>query len=221
MGIESVFPRILFEVAGIPIKDTVLQTWIVCAVLIALAVSVRRKYRVWQPAKWQLTLEFLIEYVQGLIVDTGGRSIPEIVPYLTTMIGFVAISNLLGLLPVFQAPTRDLNTTLALSLVSLGSIQFFGIQRRGLKRHLMSFVEPVFILLPLNLLGLFSRVLSMALRLFGNVVAGEIIGAVIFMLAPVLAPLPLALLGGITSVLQALVFTVLTLVFLVEAMGED
>ena len=84
-----------------------------------------------------------------------------------------------------------------------------------------SFIEPMVIMLPLNLLGQVSRMLSMALRLFGNILASEIIGKVMFMLLPLLGPLPMNFMGIITGVLQSLVFTVLTLVFIVEAMGEE
>ncbi|MFH1086003.1 MAG: F0F1 ATP synthase subunit A [Chloroflexota bacterium] len=221
MGVEGVFPRTVWQIAGVPLRNTVLHTWIIVAVLTALAGLAYRRYRLWGPSRWQLAIEVLIEYVSELVRSSGGREIPELVPYLSTLITFIAFANLLGLVPILMSPTRDLNTTLALSLISLVSCQVFGIRRRGLGRYLKSFVEPVFVILPLNILGLVSRVLSMSLRLFGNVVAGEIIGAVMFMLLPLLGPLPLTLLGVITSVLQALVFTVLTIVFVVEAMGDD
>jgi F-type H+-transporting ATPase subunit a len=221
MDIQSVFPQTVFEIAGIGIKDTVLHTWIVCAILIALAFWARKKYRLWEPATWQLAIETAVDYISNLIVGTTGRSLPSAVPYLTTMISFIALANLLGLVPSFRAPTRDLNTTLALSFISLASVQVYGIQKRGLLSHLKSFAEPVFVILPLNLLGMFSRTLSMALRLFGNVVAGEIVGAVMFKLVPVLVPLPFNFLSIITGVLQALVFTVLTLVYVVEAVTVE
>lgn len=221
VSVEAIFPKVVFSVFGVGIKDTVLQTWIVVAVLLGLAVRMRDRYGVWEPGTWQLALEYIIEYVEGLMVKLGGRSLPEAVPYLTTMISFIVIANLLGLLPVFQAPTRDLNTTLALSLVSLGSCQFYSISKRGFLGYLRSFVEPVFIMLPLNLMGQLSRTLSMALRLFGNVIAGEMISGVMFMLLPLLSPLIMNLLGMITGVLQALVFTILTLVFVIDALGTE
>lgn len=221
MGIEAIFPHDLFPELGLTIKDTVLQTWIVMAILAGLAIWSSKKYSLWAPKRWQLALEYIVEYVEGLVFDMSGRAIPEIVPYLTTMISYIAIANLLGLIPMFQAPTRDLNTTLALSLTSWASCQYFGYRKRGVVGQLRSYIEPAAFMLPLNLLGQFSRILSMALRLFGNILAGEIIGGVMFMLVPLLAPLPLNLLGMVTSVLQALVFTMLTLVFVVDAIGSD
>lgn len=221
MGIESVFPRTLFRLAGVPIRDSVLHTWIIMVVLLGIGIWAHDRMRVWDPKTWQLAIEYIVDYVEKLVVDTSGRALPDLVPYLTTMISFILLANLLGIFPAMKAPTRDLNTTLALSVVSLGSWQAYGIRRRGLKAYLHTFIEPMAFMLPLNLLGLVSRMASMALRLFGNVIAGEMIGAVMFLLVPVLAPLPLNLLGMITGVLQALVFTVLTLVFVVDAIGSE
>ena len=221
MGIESVFPQTLFRLAGVPIRDSVLHTWIVMAVLLGVGIWAHGRFRVWDPKTWQLATEYIVDYVETLVVDMSGRALPDLVPYLTTMISFILLANLLGVFPTLRAPTRDLNTTLALSVVSLGSWQAYGIRKRGLGAYLRSFIEPVAFMLPLNILGQVSRMVSMALRLFGNVIAGEMIGAVMFMLVPVLAPLPLNLLGMITGVLQALVFTVLTLVFVVDAIGAE
>jgi len=221
MGVEAVFPKVLFSVGGIPIKDTVVHTWVVIAILAGLAMWARERYCTWEPKGWQLAIEYLMDYINNLSINMSGRSFPQIIPFLTTMITFIAVSNLLGLLPVFQAPTRDLNTTAALSLISLGACQAFGIKKRGFKKYLHTFIEPTPIMLPMTLMSQLSSRLSMALRLFGNVMAGEIIGAVMFLLFPVLGPLPLNLLSIITSVLQALVFTVLTLVYVIEAMGTQ
>jgi len=221
VDIGDILPKTLFEIAGIPIKDTVLHAWIITAVLLGFAAWAHSRFRVWNPPKWQLAVETIVAYVEQLIVDTIGRPLPQAVSFLTTMISFIAIANLLGLLPWFGAPTRDLNTTAALALVSWGSWQLYTIDKRGLKGYLHSFVEPNVIMLPLNLIGQISRALAMALRLFGNIMSGEMIVGITFLMVPVLAPLPLALISMITGVLQALVFTVLTLAFMADAMGRE
>jgi len=221
MGIESIFPQRLFSIGAIWVKDTVVQTWFIVVVLGGLAIWGAGRLRVWEPSSWQLLVEYLVDYVESLVRDMSGRQLPMVVPYLTTMITYIAVSNLLGLLPIFQAPTRDLNTTVALSLVSWGSCQYFGIRKKGFRTQLRSYLEPAAFMLPLNILSELSRVISMALRLFGNVIASEVVGGVMFMLLPLLAPLPLNLLGMVTSILQALVFTVLTLVFVTQALGEE
>ena len=221
MSIESFFPHTVFSVAGVPIRDSVLDTWIVMVVLLGVSIWAHGRLRVWEPKTWQLAIEYIVDYVEGLTVSISGRALPDLVPYLTALITFVVVANVLGLFPLLEAPTRDLNTTLALALVSLGSWQVYGIRRRGLRAYLHSFVEPMAFMLPLHLLSQVSRTLSMALRLFGNVIAGEMISLVVFLLVPVIAPLLLELLGMIIGVLQALVFTILTLVFIVEAIGEE
>ncbi len=237
MGIESVFPQTVFEIGSIRITSTVVTTWVVVAVLCLLALWAHGRFRVWEPETWQLSIEYIVEYVESLITDTVGHVLPQTVPYVTTMISFIAMANLLGMLPgfgsiglwrmqngvrvfvpLFQTPTSDLNTTVALSLVSLASTYYYGAQQRGIKAQLLSLFEPMVLMLPLNVIGQLSRLLSMALRLFGNVIAGEIISATMFMLVPVLAPLPLNALSMITGVLQALVFTVLTVAFVADAM---
>jgi len=221
VNLETLFPHTVFHVLGVPIRDTVLQGTLIVLALGLFAVITHNKYRVWEPRKWQIVVEYLVEYIEGIVRDMSGRSLPQVVPLLTTMILFIAIGNLLGLLPTLQAPTRDLNTTAAMSAVALGSWLYFGIDARGLKGYLRSFIEPVPLMLPLNLLSVVSRMLSMALRLFGNVLANEIVVGVMFMLVPALAPLPMTLLGIITGVLQALVFTYLTCVFIVDAAGLE
>ncbi len=221
MDIESIFPRTVVTILGVSVRDSVLQALLVVLVLGGLAIVSARRYRAWNPPSWQLVVEALVEYVESLVRDTSGRAIPEVVPFLTTLILFIAVANILGVFPLLQAPTRDLNTTTALSMVALGSWLYYGVQANGLRGYLRSYIEPTPIMLPLNVLGVLSRMLSMALRLFGNVIAGEMIGAVLFALVPVLGPLPMTLLGLLTSLLQALVFTVLTFVFIVDAMGQE
>jgi F-type H+-transporting ATPase subunit a len=208
----------------VPIRDTVLHSWILdrwCSVAGAVWAH-RRICKCGTRKTWQLAVEYIVDYIEKLIRRYHGpRHCPQLVPYLTTMISYILLANLLSTFPLLSSPTRDLNTTLALSVVSFGSWHYYGIQKRGLGPYLHSFIEPMVFLLPLNILGLVSRVVSMALRLFGNVIAGEMIGAVMFMLVPLLIPLPLSALGMITGVLQALVFTVLTLVFVVDAIGSE
>jgi F-type H+-transporting ATPase subunit a len=218
VGIEAAFPRVLFTIGPLAIKDSVFYTWILLAILGSLALASHRRYRIWRPRTWQLGVEYFVEYVETLITDTLGRTLPGTVPYLTSMILYIGLANVLGLVPTMRSPTRDINTTAALSIVSLASTQYFGAVHRGVKGQLRSFLEPVAMMLPLNIIGMLSRSVSMALRLFGNVLAGEIIGLTLFSLMPVLAPLPMNLLAMITGLLQALVFTVLTIVFVADAM---
>ncbi len=221
MSVQDVFPHTVVHVFGIPIRDTVLQSLFMVIVLGVLVYIVRSRYKAFEIDTWQALVEWLVEYVEDLVRSTSGQAMPQTIPFLTTLIVFVGLGSLLSLLPGLQAPTRDINTTAALSCVALGSWIYFGVKAKGVGGYLHSYLEPVALLLPLNILSTVSRLFAMALRLFGNVISGEIISAVIFMLVPVAAPLPFNLLGMVTSVLQAIVFTVLTLVFIADAIGED
>lgn len=220
---EQIAAQRVFEIFGIVITDIVVDTWIVMVVLISLAYVAGRNLQI-RPKPWQHLVEIFADYINGLIHQRIKREVPGVFELAATMMLFVAVANLLGLIPGLSAPTRSLSTTLALSLVSFVSVHYFGFASRGPIKYLRTFVEPIgvsFLLLPLNIMGELSRVVSMAVRLFGNIAAGEIIGAVMTQLVPLIAPLPFTLLGTITGVLQALVFTFLTIVFVTDAVGQD
>ena len=206
MGIEEVFPHVVFRLFGIPVQDIVIQTWIIMAVLILLAYVAGRNLQV-RPSRWQHLVELGAESVNNLIKLQVGRHVDGLFELLATLMLYIVVANALGIIPGLRAPTRSLNTTIALSLVSFLAVQYFGIRERGLWRYSRSLAEPLGCILPLNILGQISRTVAMTLRLFGNVLAAEIMGQAMFKLMPLLAPLPFTLLSLITGVLQALVFT--------------
>jgi F-type H+-transporting ATPase subunit a len=125
---------------------------------------------------------------------------------------FIGVANLVGLLPLLSSPTRDLSLTAALALVSFGAGHVFAFRRAGMA-YLRRYIEPSPFLLPFNVIGEISRTVAMALRLFGNMLSGTLIGAIAVYLAGLLIPVPLMLLGVLTGVVQAYIFGVLTLVF--------
>jgi F-type H+-transporting ATPase subunit a len=137
---------------------------------------------------------------------------PEIyVPFLGTMIVFIAVANLSGIIPMMATPTRDINTTLALALVSLLGVFTYGIKVKGLGKFVKGYLTPMVIF---DIIGYVSRTMSLTLRLFGNVLGSEIIVAVLFTLVPIGVPLIMVAMGSISGVLQAYVFTVLTASYL-------
>jgi F-type H+-transporting ATPase subunit a len=195
---EHVFPQVLFTLYGIPIRNTVISTWAMI-VMIAVAVLILRK-------KTPVILEMLIDLVEGLAQDYIKGPTDIYVPFLGTLIVFIAVANLSGIIPLMATPTRDINTPIALALVVLVVVFAYGIKVKGAGGFLKGFLSPT---LPLDLIGYVSRTMSLSLRLFGNVIGGEIIVAVLAMLVPVGVPLIMVALSSITGILQAYVFTVL------------
>jgi F-type H+-transporting ATPase subunit a len=155
--------------------------------------------------------------VEGTLQEMVTVDVRPVVPLILTLWLFIVSANLVGLLPIVSSPTRDLSLTAALAVVSFAAGHVYGFRAQGL-RYLKHYIEPNPIMLPFNLIGELSRTVALALRLFGNMLSGEIIAAIVISLAGLLLPVPLMLLDVLTSVVQAYIFGVLTLVFTASAM---
>ncbi len=208
---EAVFPKVIFTIFGIPIRDTVISTWIMMAIIVVLARFVAQE----RPA----LLEMLIDFVSDTAASVMNVSVKPYIPMLGTLVIFIAVANNFSILPAVTSPTRDINTPLALALVVFFSVHYYGAREKGIGGYIKDLASPIF-MLPLELIGQFSRTLSLTLRLFGNIVSGEIVVAVIFSLVPPVAPLPLIGLSLITGVLQAYIFTVLASLYIGSAVEE-
>jgi F-type H+-transporting ATPase subunit a len=202
---EDFFPQVVFTVLGIPVRDTVISTWVMIALIVALAVVVGRR----RPA----ALEMLFGFLNDTISDIMGRPAEPFLPFLGALVIFIAVANLIGVVPFLVSPTRDINTPLALALVVFFSVHYFGMRSKGIFGYLKGLASPIF-MLPLELIGQFSRTLSLTLRLFGNIISTDMVVAVIFALVPLFAPLPLIGLSMFTGLLQAYIFTALAAVFI-------
>ena len=207
---DAVFP-VTFNIFGIPIRDTVISTWVMVA-LILFFVNIARK-------KMPEALEQLIEFVSGIASDSIGRTdVSRFVPFLGTLVLFIAVGNIFGVLPIMQTPTKDINTTLACALVVFFAVHIFGVMERGVFGYLKMYTSPLAIL---DVIGQVSRTMSLTLRLFGNVISGEIIAAVIFSLVKPVASLPLVILGMVTGILQAYIFIVLTSGYIAAVVKQE
>ena len=206
---ESVLPKTAFPLFGIPVRDTVVSTWIMMGLIIVTVLVIRRAF----PS----ALEKLIEFLASTVSDAMGRPAAPYLPFLGTLAIFVAVANIIGVVPVVTTPTRDINTPAALAITVFFAVHYFGIRQKGVLRYLKDLASPIYLApltLPLELFGQLSRTLSLTLRLFGNVLSGEMIVAVIFSLVPLIAPLPLTGLSMFTGLLQAYIFTSLAAVFI-------
>jgi F-type H+-transporting ATPase subunit a len=219
---DRFFPQVVFSVFGIGVRDTVVSTWMMMVIIIALAIVIRRQ----RPTM----LEMLLEFIEDLIADLlGGYRIERYLPFLGSLAVFVAFANILSILPTIPlpggtmlpivAPTRDLNTPIALAVVVFFSVHYFGVRQQGILGYLKNLASPVF-LLPLEIIGQISRTVSLAVRLFGNVLSTELIVVVVFMLVPLLVPLPVIGLNIFTGLLQAYIFTALAAVYISTGLEE-
>jgi F-type H+-transporting ATPase subunit a len=208
---EEVFPKVVLTVFGMPIRDTVISTWVAVAIILGLAWLAQRKL----PG----AVEMLIDFLRGQISDVmGGIDVDPYVPFVGALLIFLIVANNLGLVPLLQTPTKDINTPLALAIVVLLAVHGFAIQKKGLRGYLKEKASPLTIL---DVISDFSRTMSLSLRLFGNIIASEIIVAVMYRLVAPVAPLLMVFLGLITSILQAYIFMVLTTSAIAGAVRSD
>ena len=218
MGIE---PRPVLELFGgqLVITNTVTSTWAMMVFIVAGAILLEK----YQPAALEMVVDFLSDTIAEVL---GEEMAPTYLPFLGTLAIFIAFANALGVVPGLISPTRDLAATLALALVVFFAVHYFGIRAKGLEQYLKDLASPLYLLpliLPLELIGQVSRTLSLTLRLFGNVLSGELVVAVIFSLVPLFVQLPLVGLSLFTGLLQAYIFTVLATVYIgtgVESVEE-
>jgi F-type H+-transporting ATPase subunit a len=204
------FPIPLFELGPLVITDTVVVTLVLSLLLVVggwLAVRSDRGRGLLAP---------IYEVLEGAILDMGSAKAEPLVPLIITLWIFVGAANLVGLVPGVFSPTRDLALTAALALISYFAGHVYAFKTRGIG-YLKQYVSPHPLLLPFNIVGEISRTLALALRLFGNMISGSLIGAIAVYLAGLLVPVPLMILSVLTGLVQAYIFGVLTLVFAVSS----
>ncbi|MHB0856050.1 MAG: F0F1 ATP synthase subunit A [Anaerolineae bacterium] len=205
-------PQVVFTVMGIPVRNTVVATWIMMGIVVLLALLAG--------ALRPTALEMLVEFLHDTISDIMGQQTGRYLPLLGSLAIFITFANTLNVIPGLVSPTADVNTALALSLVVFASVHYFGIRSKGLWGYLSTLASPIF-LLPFELLGQVSRTISLTLRLFGNMISGQLIVAIIVALVPLFVPLPLVGLGIFTGLLQAYIFTALAAVFIAAGLDAN
>lgn len=206
------FPVEFVRWGPISVTDTVPTTLAISLLLVLGGVAVVRTKRLRAGA------ELIYDFLESAVKDLSPRDVRPLVPLVLTQWLFIGVANVAGVVPRVVSPTRDLALTAALALVSLVAGHVWAVRHLGL-RYLRSYLEPNPLVLPFNVIGEVSRTLALALRLFGNVLSGTLIGAIVVSLAGLLVPVPLLMLNLLTSVVQAYIFGVLTLVFAVSSLS--
>jgi F-type H+-transporting ATPase subunit a len=214
-------PLLLPELHNFP--EYVTYAWLAMAILIGLSLVARFSLKKTAPTGFQNFFEVIVGGLENFIVDIMG---PEGKHYLT-LIGslflFILVCNLLGLIPGFDSPTANINTTLALALVAFTATHYVGLKRHGIG-YVKHFMGPmpalVPLMLPIEIISHFARVMSLTFRLFGNMVAKHKLLLVLALLSPYIAPVPILGLGLLVAFVQAGVFTLLTMLYISGSIEE-
>nr|WP_210302494.1 F0F1 ATP synthase subunit A [Rhodoblastus sphagnicola] len=200
------------------LNGTIVFTWALMLVLAAGSKLVTRKLSMdLKRAYWQNLLEIIVTGIEKQIEDVGLRDPKKYIGFLGTLFLFIALASLCTVIPGFEPPTGSLSTTAALALCVLVAVPFFGIEQQGLRGYLKSYLEPTVIMLPFNIISELSRTLALAVRLFGNMMSGTMIIAILLTITPFIFPVAMSALGLLTGMVQAYIFSILAAVYIAAA----
>lgn len=216
LNCETVFTIHLGSM-DIPIAESTVITWVIMALVLLLSLFLTSGLKVHDISKKQLFTETIVVKLDSFVAGMIGEEGKTYVPYLCTVILYIGIANLIGLFGV-KPPTKDLNVTAALALMTIILVQYASVHKRGIKGWLRSFKEPMAVVVPINILELFIKPLSLCMRLFGNVLGAFVIMELIKILIPVVVPIPFSFYFDIfDGLIQAYVFVFLTSLYIKEA----
>ncbi len=210
------------------IPDYLVMCGLVFLALTTLAFVLRSRLDVENPGRLQILMEDAITFLSNLLQDFAGSKARKYVSIVGAIGAFVLIGNLMGLVPGFMAPTSSISVTVGCALTACVYYHVQGVKEQGLGAYLKHFAvppgAPIFIapiMLPVELISHVSRVLSLSLRLFGNIFSEELVILILFSIVPFFVPLPMMFLGIITSTLQAFIFVMLTAIYLGGAVATE
>jgi F-type H+-transporting ATPase subunit a len=197
-------------------------TWALILVMVAGSRMVTSKLTTGvKIPRWQNLLEIIVVSIRQQLSDTGLKKPAKYLPFIGTLFLFIAFSNLCTILPGYTAPTGSLSTTAALAIAVFVAVPIYGISERGLIGYLKEFLHPNILMLPLNIISELSRTLALAVRLFGNIMSGAMIVAILLMIAPLFFPDLIIALGLLTGMVQAYIFGILATVYIAAATQAD
>jgi len=200
----------------------VTYTWLIMLVLVVLSFLATRRLDIY-PGRMQNVFEVIVDGIKNLLVDTMGPEGVKFFPLVGTVGVFIFVANMLGIIPGFESPTASLNTTLSMTLVVFVTTHVVGVRIHGFK-YIKQFLGPVWwlipIMLPIEVVSHLARLVSLSVRLFGNIMGEDLVLVIVLMLVPFLVPMPVVFLMIFTSIIQTLVFMMLTMIYVHLAMQE-
>ncbi len=213
---------IIWSVGPVTLNATVVFSWVVMVLLVGGSwLATRNLSDGPRISRWQTVLETVVVFIRDQIRDVTQQEPGRYLPFIGTLFLFISISNLLSIVPGYQSPTGSLSTTAALAICVFIAVPIFGIAERGVFGYLRNYIEPTPFMLPFNIISELSRTLALAIRLFGNIMSGRVLIAIIVSIVPLLVPIAMQMLGLIIGQIQAYIFAVLATVYIASATTES
>lgn len=209
---------IFWQFGFFKLNATIAYTWALMLLLVVGSRLITRHLSTdHQRSRWQNLLEIVVTGIETQIAEVGLRQPRKYMGFLGTLFLFVAMASLCTVIPGYEPPTGSLSTTAALALCVMVAVPLFGIEDQGVGGYLKSYLEPTAIMLPFNLISEISRTLALAVRLFGNMMSGAMIIGILLSITPFIFPIVMTVLGLLTGMVQAYIFSILAAVYIAAA----
>jgi len=209
---------IFWQYGFVKLNATIVFTWGLMLLLVVGAMLITRKLSTdLTRTRWQNLLEIVVTGMASQIEEVGLHEPRKALGFLGTLFLFVGSASLCTIIPGYEPPTGSMSTTAALALCVLVAVPMFGIADQGVVGYLKSYVEPTVLMLPFNIISEVSRTLALAVRLFGNMMSGTMIIAILLTITPFIFPIVMTVLGLLTGMVQAYIFSILAAVYIAAA----
>ena len=209
---------IFLKIGDFTLNATIVFTWIVMGLLVITAWYTTRRLSIEPPiSRWQNLLEIVVTYIREQIREITLQQPDRYLPFLGTLFLFIAVSNTLAIVPGYSPPTGSLSTTAALAICVFLAVPVYGIAQQGFIGYLKHYSQPTVFMIPFHIINELSRTLSMAVRLFGNIMSGSMILAILLSITPLFVPIVMQVLGMLIGLVQAYIFAVLATVYIASA----
>lgn len=210
--------QIFWEYGFVKINLTILTTWVLMIFIVLFSMLLTKKFKnTGSYSQFYVSIEMILTFITKQLSDIGISTPLIYLPFIGTLFIFLTLSAILTIFPGYIPPTSSLSTTVAFSICVFVAVPFYGIKDQGIFGYLKTYFEPTALMFPINVAGDFSRTLALAIRLFGNMMSGTMIIAILLGIAPLLFPVFIELLGLITGLIQAYIFTILSTVYIAAA----
>ena len=222
IGMENYDEIKLLDFGDFYVNVTIFNSWLVIALITLVCwLSTRNLTAETKLSKWQTVLETAFLWLKNETQETSGSSNRQYLGMAIGLFCFILVCNLLTFIPWFRPPTASLSTTMALAAIVFMAIPYFAVKNAGIKPYFRKFIEPIPLLLPMNIFSEIFSVLAMGLRLFGNMLSGVMFACILSAFIPLIAPLAMQTLGLLTGSIQAYIFALLAIVYSSSVKKEE